>query len=281
MKKLKTFLTVIFMLMTFCAFAQEKTRDVPYTKELLVLIDSYFNHDIESKEHCQKLYDTAIEKCPETFDEYQKETHISRCDYYFGLYIIETYDLTELEHALDDTTVEYVDPVERNRRIKAEAQVYFDNSMAHAQKAMNMHGANSPDAMVIYTQSLSANCTVRSTSYVLGHGLKIGATAKKALKADPLNATGCFSLHAQDVYAPGIFGNANRGRKMMMSYLENEELVGEKFDKFNFTCAIAYTYYRQNKFEEAKVWYNKCLELFPKNYAVTDLVKKCDAKLNH
>lgn len=279
MNKLKNIFFICILMTSFNAFAQIKDRDVPYTKELFALIEGYFDHTIQSHDHAEQLYLKAIETCPASYDEYQKETHLSRCDYYFGMWVIETFDLTSLEHALDDTSVEFVDPVERNKIIKAEAMQYFDKSIEHALKAMKIRGENASDAMVIYTQAVSANCTVRPIAYVLGNGLKISQYAKKALKVDPTNGTACFSYHAQDAYAPGIFGNANRGRKFMTEYLEDENLVKEKFDLFNFTCAIAYTYYRQNKFEDALVYYKKCQEYFPGNYAIKDLINKCNTKI--
>ena len=35
----------------------------------------------------------------------------------------------------------------------------------------------------------------------------------------------------------------------------------------------------RNKFAEAKEWYTKCLDFYPKNYCALDFIKKCDAKL--
>ena len=112
---MKKFKFAVLIVLAFCAagvFAQVENRDVPYTKVLFKLIEGYFNHEIDSREKAETLYVEAIESCPESYDEYMRETHLSRCDYYFGMYIMETYDLTQLEHALDDTSKEFVDPVE-------------------------------------------------------------------------------------------------------------------------------------------------------------------------
>lgn len=276
----KKVFAALVILLASSAFAQNVNRDVPYTKELLTFIDGYYDHAIDSREKGEDLYLNAVNSCPASFSVYQKETHLARCDYYFGQYIMETYDLTQLEHALDDTSKEFVDPVARNKQIKAEAGTYFEKSMVHADNAIKLKKDAAADAYSIYAQSLSANCTVQTIGYVLGHGLNISSYAKKALKADPKNGTACFSYYAQEVYAPGIFGNPNKGRKMMTEYLNDNSLTVEKFDTFNYICAIAYTYYRQNKFADAKSWYRRCLLIYPHNYAVTDLVKKCEAKLN-
>ncbi|MCR5614516.1 hypothetical protein [Treponema sp.] len=279
MNLLKKLTGILLISLSFNLYAQVENRDVPYTKSLMKFIDCYFDHKISSRDFAVQLYNDSVASCPDSYDEYQKETHLSRCDYYFGMYIIEMYDLTELEHALDDTSKEYVDPVEYNRKIKAEAAVYFDAAIVHCLKAMKIRPENSPDAMSIYAQALSANCTVHNIGYVLSNGLKIGQFAKKAAKADPKNATAWYSVSAQDVFAPGIFGNAVRGRKKMLEYYSDETLIKERFDVFNFSSAIGYTYYRQNKYAEAREWYCKCQKIYPDNYAIKNLIKRIDTIL--
>lgn len=277
---LKRIFCAVLISLSFAAFSQVAERDVVYTKALYKLIEGYFNNSLETKEIAEQVYNNAVESVNEFAedDEYRRETHLCRCDYYFGMYVMATYDLTRLEHALDDTTKEFEDPVEKNRRIREEAKLWFDKAIEHSKKAMKVK--DGADAMSIYAQAVSANCTVRPIGYVLANGLKISQYAKKAVKIDPANGTAWFSVNAQDVYAPGIFGNANRGRKTMTQYLNDENLIKEKFDYFNFTCAIAYTYYRQNNFSDAIIYYKKCQDIFPNNYAIIDLVEKCETKIN-
>lgn len=281
MRLLRKIICAAIFSVSFAAFAQVAERDVVYTKSLYKLIEGYFNNSFESKEQAEKAYAEAVDSVKEFAedDEYRRQTHLSRCDYYFGMYIMATYDLTRLEHALDDTSKEFEDPVEKNKRIRAEACKWFEQAVGISKKAMAVN--EGADAMSIYAQAVSACCTVKSVSYVLGNGLKIGQYAKKAVKIDPKNGTAWFSVNAQDVYAPGIFGNANRGRKTMTQYLNDETLIKEKFDYFNFNCAIAYTYFRQKKYEDAIVWYKKCQEIFPNNYAILDLVSKCEENIKN
>lgn len=280
MRYIKKIICTLLVSLSFASFAQVSDRDVVYTKSLYKLIEGYFNNSFETREQAVKAYDEAVESVKEFAedDDYRRETHLCRCDYYFGMYVMATYDLTRLEHALDDTSKEFEDPVEKNKRIRAEAMTWFEKAVVRAKKAMAVK--EGPDAMSIYAQAVSANCTVKTVAYVLANGLKIGQYAKKAVKIDPTNGTAWFSVNAQDVYAPGIFGNANRGRKTMIQYLNDDNLVKEKFDYFNFTCAVAYTYYRQNKFSDAIIWYKKCQDIFPNNYAIIDLVAKCEEKIN-
>lgn len=275
----KRIICTVLIALSFEVFAGTNDRDVIYTKSLYKLIEGYFNNSFETKEDAEKAYAEAVDSVNEfaADDEYRRQTHLCRCDYYFGMYIMATYDLTNLEHALDDTSKEFEDPVEKNKKIRKEAEKWFDQAVEISKKAMSVK--EGPDAMSIYAQAVSACCTVKTVGYVLGNGLKIGQYAKKAVKIDAKNATALFSANAQDVYAPGIFGNPNRGRKIMLQHLNDETLVKEKFDCFNFTCAIAYTYYRQNDFNEALVWYRKCQEIFPNNYAVLDMVSKCEEKI--
>lgn len=274
----KIFLTLLVSL-SFAVFAQSDERDVPYTKELRTFINAYFNHDLTTKEQAEKLYNAVSSNMPADFTEYQVETTLSRADYYFGQYIMELYDLTQLEHALDDISKEFEEPEERNKRIKAEASKYYESGMVHGSKAMALKPDDCPDAMAAYTQALSGNIIVKPVGYVLQHGTKIASYARKIVKAAPKSGIGWFLVSAQSCYAPGIFGNAKKGRQQMTTYLEDEDMICEKFDRYNYTCAIAYTYYRQNKFAEAKEWYTKCLDFYPRNYCALDFIKKCDAKL--
>lgn len=281
MKKCGFLFCIFFLCCSAGIFPQIEKRDVPYTKALFEFIEKYFNHEISGPDEIQALYASALDSCPDSYDEYMKETHFARCDYYFGMSVIETYDLTKLEHALDDVNEEFVDPVERDRQIKREAAGYFDRAIEHAKKAVDLRKDSCPDALSIYAQAISANCTVNKIGYVLSNGLKIAKYAKQAVKMDPTNGSACFSSAAQNVYAPGIFGNASAGRKKMLSFLADDTLVVEKFERFNLICAVAYTYYRQNKFADAKIWYEKCLEIYPGNFAVNDLVLKCNSRLEN
>lgn len=278
LSKIKKIVAAAFISMTFCCFAQNESRDVPYTKELRTFINAYFNHDLTTRAQADKLFNAVKEKMPADFTEYQVETTLSRADYYMGQYIMETYDLTQLEHALDDTSKEFEEPEERNKRIKAEAATFYESGMVHGAKAMEMK-EECPDAMAAYTQALSGNIIVQPIGYVLKHGTKIAQYAKKTVKMFPKSGIGWFLVSAQSCYAPGIFGSPTKGRQQMTSYLEDPEMVCEKLDKYNYTCAIAYTYYRQNKFALAKEWYTKCLDYYPKNYCALDFIKKCDAAL--
>lgn len=277
--KIKKFILTALILLSANLYVQAQSSGVPYTKDLLIFINAYFNHDMVSQSKSETLYSKAVSKIPDDFSEYQTETHLARCDFYRGMNILATYDLTDLEHALDDSKIEYEDPKDEAKRIKAEANVYFDKALAHADRAILLNPLSGSDAYTIYSQIICANVTTRSTGYVIGNGLKISQYAKKALKINPNDATASYSAYSQDVYAPGSLGNPVRGRKMMLSFLENENLVCQKFDTFNYTCAVAYTYYRQQNYEDALEWYQKCLKIYPNNVASNNMIKKCREKL--
>lgn len=278
---LKRLLIVSILICCSNVFAQNAERDVPYTKELLTFINCYFNHELVSQTKAESYYNNAVNKCPETFTDYQKETHLARCDYYMGMNILESYDLTNLEHALDDPNVNYVDPTEEIKRIKAQANKYFDKAINHADKAILANPFNGSDAYTIYSQIVCGNCTSRPASYVVANGLKISQFARKALRINPKDGTAAYSAYSQDVYAPGNLGNPDRGRKAMLSNLSDTNLICEKFDKFNYTAAVAYTYYRQNNFNEALAWYKKALAIYPKNFACNNQIKKCQEQLGN
>lgn len=272
-KKLFLFFVICF---SSLAFAQNSSRDVPYTKELLTFIDSYFNNDFSSKSQAEQLYREAKNSKPATFSEYQRLTHDARCDYYFGMYVIEKMDLTQAEKAIDEKSNKGQDA---NKEIKAEGSKYFDQSINNANSAIAIKGDEASDAYSICAQSISGNLTIKGMNYFLSNGPKIAKYGKKAIAAEPKNGTAYISVSAQAVYAPGAFGNAEKGRKEMLSYLNDSQMICEKFDKFNYTIAVAYTYYRQKDYAQAKSWYQKCLNIYPKNYIARDMIKKCNVEL--
>lgn len=129
--------------------------------------------------------------------------------------------------------------------------------------------------------TISANCTAKNTSYILSNALKIKTYGKKAIKIDPFNGGGYFLVSAQDIYAPTPFCKLNKGRKAMTKYLNDMNLRKEKFETFNISCAVAYSWYKKKKYRKAQECYIQCKKLYPENYSVNLMLKKIQDKLSH
>lgn len=240
-------------------------REVPFTQELYDFIETHFSHNITDLETRNFYYNKAVESANKASDEYAKEVLLARCDYFCGMNVMESYDLTQLENMdlSDNSSAEPVNEI---------AGRFYDSGIEHALKAMEIKDGT--DAPTIYAHCISANCTAKTVSYVLANGLKVRKFAKIAVKRDYSNGTAHFLASAQDAYAPAPFNKLKRARKEFLSYLNDDAIRMEKFDYLNIYSGIAYTYYKKNKFNDALTWYKKALEIYPNNYSVLEMIGK-------
>lgn len=274
MRLINLILPALFLLFIQADLFAQSLREVPYTKALTVFIDSYFNNQIPSIEAAEVLYLNALDSLPADTDEYTKEVHKARCEYILGMYIMGEYDLSSVQKikSMIDTEDKTANLAKEIKEKRLAAASCFDKGIAHAQSAMKLQ--NGSDAMTIYVQCLSSNCTVKQTSYVIANGLKVQAYSKKALTKDAENATAAYYAWAQDLYAPEFFANYKRGFQKMYSNFTNEALHFEKFDRFSYMTAIAYAYNKLNDKANAIEWYKKALEVYPKNHGANETLKK-------
>ncbi len=241
-------------------------REVPFTQELYDFIWNHFDHHILTAETREYYYNRAVKSALAETDPYAQEVLLSRADYFCGMNIMESFDLTNLEN-MDLTDTETSD------ELYAEAGKLFDSGIEHAKKALSIK-PNGTDAAAVYAHCISANCTAKTVSYVLKNGLKVRKYAKISIKSDPSNGTGHFLVYAQDVYAPAPFNKLRKGRRLMTGFLNDESIRLEDFDKMNIMSAIGYTYYKKKNWNGALEWYNKALKIYPNNYPLHQMIKK-------
>jgi tetratricopeptide (TPR) repeat protein len=119
--------------------------------------------------------------------------------------------------------------------------------------------------------NLSQLCTLKSTVWVMAHGLDVEKNAKNALALDPRNAKARFLVAARWVYAPKPFYDLDKGVTMMKDMLEGAYDL-ERDDLFNVYSAIAYAYIQAKNKNAAREWLDKSLTVFPTNkYAGEEL----------
>lgn len=247
-------------------------RDVPFTPELTDFINHYFNHEIKDEAQL-KDYFIKCEKAGNAFykDEYSKLVNLARCYYFYGMWLMSTFDVSNIDQLdLTDNS--------SSAALNNYAGEFYDRSIEFAQQALDLR--KGADAYTTMALTISANCTAKNTSYILANALKIKSYGRKALKHDPWNGGACFLYSAQDIYAPTPFCKLNRGRKAMSKYLTDKNIRKEKFEEFDITCAIAYSWYKKKKYTKAYEWYKKSAQLYPNNYSVNNMLKKISDKLN-
>ncbi|MCR4790783.1 MAG: hypothetical protein K5839_06850 [Treponemataceae bacterium] len=152
-----------------------------------------------------------------------------------------------------------------------EAEKYFDIGMEYSEKAMKEN--ENAQSVLIYAENLSMNCIVKPVSWVIAYGPKVDPLTKKVLKYDPKNGAAIYMGNAQDIFAPAPFNNIKRGIKNMKSFLDNPAYELGKDDRFNIIAGVGYGYMLQKDKENATIWFNKALEIYPGSKYVMNLME--------
>ncbi|MCR5046934.1 MAG: tetratricopeptide repeat protein [Treponema sp.] len=240
-------------------------RDVPYTKAGIDFCEAHYGHKIFNSQTRQKFYDASVEAANALPDQYSKLISLARADYYNGLSIMETFDLTSLDK---------IDLGDTNATVSANdfAGSFFDKAIEKCNEALKIKRGS--DAYSTLAQAISMNCTAKNVSYVLSNGLKVRANAKKAVALDYSNGLGQFMVIAQDAYAPWPFCKLRSSRKALIRILNDKYIRIEPFDAQMIYAAIGYTFYKQKKWDKAIEWYKKILEIYPQNFTARQMIKK-------
>lgn len=243
----------------------EFPRDVPYTKEAVDFCEAHYGHKIFNDTTRRKFYDDSVAAANALEDPYARYISLARADYYYGLSVMETFDLTSLDSIdLGDTS--------SNVSVNDVAGRYFDKAIEECNEALKIRRGS--DAYSTMAQAISMNCTAKNVAYVLANGLKVRANAKKAVELDYSNGLGQFMIIAQDAYAPWPFCKLRSSRKALIRILNDKYIRIERFDAQMIYAAIGYTFYKQKKWDKAIEWYKKILELYPMNFTARQMIKK-------
>jgi tetratricopeptide (TPR) repeat protein len=153
---------------------------------------------------------------------------------------------------------------------KEEAAARYAEGISWAEKALET--GESDAAWQMLAENISQSCAVRPASYAMANGLKVEKYAKNALALNSRNAAAQYMIAARWVFAPAPFSNYRRGIEMMNAILSGGDM--EKDDRFNVYLAIGYAYVQQKKYDEARPWLLKSLEVYPGNKYARSLLQK-------
>jgi tetratricopeptide (TPR) repeat protein len=155
-----------------------------------------------------------------------------------------------------------------------EARSHFAEGLRLAEKAVA--AAPSAEAWVLRAENLSYLCQIGPWTFTAANGLDVEKFAKNALAIDSRNAAAQYLIAARWVFAPAPFNNLKKGIDMMKDIEQNGDM--EKTDRFNVYSAIGYGYIQQKKFDEAKPWLQKALEIYPTNKFAAELLDNATNK---
>ena len=242
-------------------------RDVPYTKAGIDFCEAHYGHKIINDIVRKSYYYASLDAANALSDEYSKLISLARADYYYGLSLMESFDLTSLDKIdLGDSSSAV--------NINDTAGSYFDKAISECNDALKIKKGS--DAYSTLAQAISMNCTAKNVAYVLANGLKVRANAKKAVALDYSNGLGQFMVIAQDAYAPWPFCKLKSSRKALLKVLDDKYIRIERADAQMIYAAIGYTFYKQKKWDKAIEWYNKIFELYPQNYTARQMIRKIE-----
>jgi len=212
---------------------------------MVSLRDAIYEQKLKADE-IASLYNAAKAAARAEYTGTVLELALSRCEYFMGRAL--QYD-------------------ERND----EARNHYNEGMRLAEKALEVNP--SAQAWLMRAENLSQACAVSSISFAISNGLDVEKFAKNALALNSRNAAAQYIVAARWVFAPAPLSNHKKGVEMMQAILVNGDM--EKDDLFNVHLAIGYGYIQQKKYDEARPWLLKALEVYPTNkFAAEQLAKK-------
>lgn len=152
-----------------------------------------------------------------------------------------------------------------------EAISHYEKGFEYAEKSLEQE--TSVLALLMKSECISQMCALKPVSYAMANGLKVGSIADEVLKIDAGNTAALYLKAARYIYAPKIFADQKKGRKMLLDGLET--LTGfPPDDEFNFKLAMGYSYIQTKDKEEALKYLNEALEVYPTNRYCKTLIEE-------
>ncbi|MDD7415858.1 MAG: hypothetical protein SPI86_09645 [Treponemataceae bacterium] len=241
---MKRFIFSLITLTSLCltAFSQETINQLP--QDYYTFRDDMYNFE-KSPAQMLEDFNKYTTSAKENYSGYELNFVLARFEYIMGRVYYYANDLTS-------------------------AGKHYDAGMIYGEKAMKEN--ENAQSVLIYAENLSANCTTKPTSWVITNGAKIAGLTKKVLKYDPRNGAAIYMANGQDVYAPAPFNNIKRGVKTMQDILSGNDYDLGKDDEFNLTSSVGFGYSLLKDKENARIWYEKSLKIYPNNKYILGLL---------
>lgn len=218
---------------------------VTYPESYYIFRDNMLNGDGISAQEFEDEYIKVIQEIMDTKSGLEEEVLLARCDYVLG----RAYRYLSMDK---------------------EAIECFDRAIDTCKNILKQE--EMVEAYVVYADAVSQNCSIRPKTYAMTQGGKIKSMAKKALKLDPTYGAAKYLENSQNIFTPAPFNNYKEGMEVLDALLDTNQYRMDKFDRYSALSARAYAYLQQGMNEEALYWYNKALEIYPKNVAILEIL---------
>jgi tetratricopeptide (TPR) repeat protein len=241
---ISVFLVALFVIPTVSSSATDQS--LSYRKRYEILRDAVYNQSV-SIEAIESLYHDA-EATVRTSPLDKKE---------------ELYWLSLIEYM--------VGRAYRNQNGKEPATRHYEAGLACVQESLE-RGEYS-EGYRLMSEILGQMCVVRSVGFVLRNGYKVHGYAQKAIELDPRNGKAHIIIASSRIYPTAAFGgNPEEGIERMKRALTMPDI--EKDDLFNIYSGIGIGYSKLDKPQQAAIWLEKALTLYPNNrYALEEYMK--------
>ena len=130
------------------------------------------------------------------------------------------------------------------------------------------------ETVLIYTNAIAQNCTVKSFFYMMAQGIRVNGLVKDVLKYDPTCASAMYLRDAQTIYAPSPFYDYKDGVKCMKAIIADPNANFEPFDLFDVNISLAYALINLNQKQEAAPYLAEAAKIYPANKTLQELMAK-------
>lgn len=245
LNKIYFLLACLFVLTTVAVAQVSVEGGVVYPESYYTFRDNMLNSDGMTAQEFEDEYLEVIQDIMDTKSGLEREVLLARCDYVLG----RAYRYLSMEK---------------------KAMECFDRAIDTCKDILKRE--EMVEAYVVYADAVSQNCSIKPKTYAMTQGSKIKSMAKKALKLDPTNGTARYLENSQNIFTPAPFNNYEEGMEVLNTLLDTDQYRMDNFDRYSALSARAYGYLQQGMNEDALYWYNKALEIYPKNVAVLEIL---------
>ncbi len=234
--------TILFALILFFTLSTNLFATEPPARK--ALHDAFYNDLMTTSAQYEQLFQDALKEAEQTPAGITKKVNLAWCYYLMSRICGNAGDKKRAEK-LCDTAFEYADEA-RNENENAET-------------------------ILIYTNAIAQNCTVKSFWYMMTQGIRVNGLAKDVLKHNPRCASAMYLRDAQTIYAPSPFYNYKDGIKCMKAILTDPNAEYEPFDLFDVNISLAYALINLKQKAAAAPYLEAAEKIYPANKTLKEL----------
>jgi len=234
----------IFAIIIFLSFSLSIGLFATEPPARKALHDAFYNDLATTPEQYEQLFQDALKEAEKTPAGITKNVNLAWC-YYLMSRICGNAGDSKRAEKLCDTAFDYAD----------EARDKVENA----------------ETVLIYTNAIAQNCTVKSFWYVMSQGIRVNGLAKDVLKYNPRCASAMYLRDAQTIYAPAPFYNYKDGIKCMKAILADTNAEFEPFDLFDVNISLAYALINSKQKADAAPYLEAAEKIYPYNKTLKEL----------